>query len=92
VARQTKETGRKMSGHPRIAWDKRSIGRRNLTRAMIERATQRVGPLKKNLRMHHIGTKDQRGKQPLHWRKKITTDCIRKWSPRDKLFWEAEEH
>jgi hypothetical protein len=48
VARQTKETGRKIPGRPRIAWRKKSVGRRNRIAAMIERATQRVGPLKKN--------------------------------------------
>jgi hypothetical protein len=48
VARQTKETGKKMSGRPRIAWRKKSVGRRNRIAAMIERATQRLWPLKKN--------------------------------------------
>jgi hypothetical protein len=40
VARQIKENDRKVPGHPRIAWHKRSVIRRNCTRAMIERATQ----------------------------------------------------
>jgi hypothetical protein len=48
VARQTKETGRKMPGRPRIAWRKKSVCRRNRIAAMIERATQRVWPLKKD--------------------------------------------
>jgi hypothetical protein len=48
VARQTKETGREMPGRPRIAWRKKSVGRRNRIEAMIERATQRVWPLMKN--------------------------------------------
>jgi hypothetical protein len=87
VAWQTKETSRKMSGSPRVTWRKRSVSRRNHTRAMIERATQRVGPLKKKLRKHHKGTKDQRGKLPLHGRKKrITTDGNRKWRPGERAF------
>jgi hypothetical protein len=48
VARQTKETGRKMPGRPRIAWRKKSVGRRKRIVALIERETQRVWPLKKN--------------------------------------------
>jgi hypothetical protein len=48
VAWQTKETCRKMPGRPRIAWRKKSVGRRNRIAAMIEWATQRVWPLKKN--------------------------------------------
>jgi hypothetical protein len=48
VARQTKETDRKMPGRPRIAWCGKSVGRRNRIAAIIERATQRVGQLKKN--------------------------------------------
>jgi hypothetical protein len=46
VATQT-VTGKKMPGRPRIAWRKKSVGRRNRIAALIERATQRVWPLKK---------------------------------------------
>jgi hypothetical protein len=81
---QTMETVRKMPSCPRIAWCKRSVGRRNHTRAMIEPATQRVGPLK-DLWMHHRGTKERHGKQLLHGRKKGTTmDGIHKWSLREQ--------
>jgi hypothetical protein len=48
VARQIKEKDREVPGRPRIAWRKKSVGRRNCTMAMIERATQIVWPLKKN--------------------------------------------
>jgi hypothetical protein len=37
-----------MPSRPRIAWRRKSVGRRNRIAAIIERATQRVGPLKKN--------------------------------------------
>jgi hypothetical protein len=56
-ARQLKESNKKVPGRPRIAWRKRSVIRRNCTRAMIERATQKIGPLKKNLQTHQKGTK-----------------------------------
>jgi hypothetical protein len=69
-----------------VARQKETVVGRNCTMAVIERATQRVGLLKKNLQMHHKGTKDRRGKRPLHGRKKrTTTDGIQKWSPGDPL-------
>jgi hypothetical protein len=64
---------------------------RNRTRAMIERATQRVGPFKKNLRTHQKVTKDRRNKGLLHGRKKrTTTDGIQKWSPGERALLESE--
>jgi hypothetical protein len=82
AARQIRENDKKVPGRPRIALRKRSIVRRNCTRAMIERATQRVWPLKKNFGTHQKETKGQRGKRPLHGRKKrTTTDGIQKWIP-----------
>jgi hypothetical protein len=91
AARQIRENDRKVPGRRRIAWRKRSVVRRNCTRAMIERATQRVGPLKKNLRTHQKGTKGQRGKRPLHGGKKRTTmDGIQKWSPGERALLGSE--
>jgi hypothetical protein len=57
------------------ARQKENVVGRNGTMSMIERATQRVGPLKKNLRNHQKGTKDRHGTK-----KRTTTDGIRKWS------------
>jgi hypothetical protein len=36
TSRKPKETGRKMSGHPRIARHKRSVGKRNCTKTKYE--------------------------------------------------------
>jgi hypothetical protein len=38
-----------------VAWLRRGVVREDCTSAKDERATQRVGPLRKNLRMHHEG-------------------------------------
>jgi hypothetical protein len=91
VARQIKEKDRKVPGRPRITWRKRIVVRRNCTMTVIELATQRVGPLKNNLRTQHKGTKDPGGKRPLHGRKKrTTTDGIRKWNPGERALLGSE--
>jgi hypothetical protein len=59
-----------------VAWLRRGVARKDCTRAKGEQATQRVGPFRKNLWMHHQakwGTKDLGGKQPPYMRKKRTT-------------------
>jgi hypothetical protein len=60
--------------------------RKDCTRAKIEQVTQRVGPLRKNLRTHHerkSGTKDLGGKWLLYVRKqRATTISIGGWSSR----------
>jgi hypothetical protein len=38
-----------------VAWLRRGVFRKDCTRAKDEQATQRVGPLRKNLRIHHEG-------------------------------------
>jgi hypothetical protein len=66
------------------AWFRRNVIRKDGTRAKVERATQRVGPFRKNLWTHHerkIGRKDLGGKRLLYVRKKRTTAIsIRGWS------------
>jgi hypothetical protein len=55
-----------------VAWLWRGV-RKGCTRAKVKQATQRVGPLRKNLWMHHegkSGTKDLGGKWLLYTRKK----------------------
>jgi hypothetical protein len=50
-----------------VTWLRRRVVRKYCTRAKVERATQRVGPFRKDLRMHHegkCGTKDLGGKRP----------------------------
>jgi hypothetical protein len=50
--------------------------------AVIERATQRVGLFRKNLRTYHEGkggTKDRGGKRPLYVRKKRQTVNYIEW-------------
>jgi hypothetical protein len=42
VARQTKETGRKIPGRPRMDWRKRSVGRRNYIRTTYEDSIRSV--------------------------------------------------
>jgi hypothetical protein len=62
----------KMTRHARVAWRRENFVRKDCTRAKDERATQGVGPLRKNLRMHHegkCGTKDLCGGQSLYLRK-----------------------
>jgi hypothetical protein len=60
--------------------------RKNCTTAKVERATQRVRPLRKNLQTHHeekIGNKDLGGKRPLCLRKKRAKEIgIGGWSSR----------
>jgi hypothetical protein len=77
---------RKMFRHATVTWRKRHIIRNNQTRTKIERATQRVGLLTKNLGMHHEGkrgTKHLGGRRPLYTTKKRTTAIdIRGWSSR----------
>jgi hypothetical protein len=90
AARQIRENNKKVPGHPRIAWRKRSVVRRNCTRAMIEQATQKIGPLKKNLQTHQKGTKGQRCKRALHGRKRTTTDGIQKWSTGERALLGSE--
>jgi hypothetical protein len=69
-----------------VSWLRRGVVRTNCTRAKVERATQRVRPLRKNLRTHHkgkSGKKDLDGKQPLYVRKKrAITIGIGEWSSR----------
>jgi hypothetical protein len=53
------------------------------TRTKVERATQTVGPLKKNLWMHHDGrrTKELSSKLLLYLRKKrVTTISVGDWN------------
>jgi hypothetical protein len=91
VARQIKKNDTKVPGRPRITWPKRGVVRRNCTMAVIEWATQRVGPPKNNLRMHHKGTKDRGGNRPLHGRKKrTTTDGTWKWNPGERALLGSE--
>jgi hypothetical protein len=70
----------------KVARQKEEFVRRNRTRVMRERTTQRVRPLRKNLRTHHKGkrgTKDLGAKWPLYVRKKRETVIdIRGWSSR----------
>jgi hypothetical protein len=77
-------TGIKMTCQWRVAWCKETFVRKDCTRAKDEWAAQRVGLLRKNLRMHHegkCGTKDLCGGQPLYLRKeRTTTNGIEGWS------------
>jgi hypothetical protein len=70
-----------------VARQKENFVGRYRTRAIVERATQSVGPLRKNLRAHHEGkreTKDLGRKRPLYERKKRTTVIgIGGWSSRE---------
>jgi hypothetical protein len=43
-----------------VAWVRQGVIRKDCTRAKVERATQRVGALRNNLRMHHEGKREQR--------------------------------
>jgi hypothetical protein len=67
-----------------LAWLRRGVVRKDCTRVTVEQATQRVGPLRKNLWIHHegkCGTKDLGGKRPPYLRKKrTTTNGIEGWS------------
>jgi hypothetical protein len=42
--------GRRMTRCARVAWRKKGVVRKDWTRSKVERTTQRVGPLRKNLR------------------------------------------
>jgi hypothetical protein len=76
--------GINVTRHATVAWHRESFVRKDCTRAKDERVTQRVGPLRKNLRMHHegkCGTKDLCCGQPLYLRKEwTTTNGIGGWS------------
>jgi hypothetical protein len=68
--------GKKMIHRAGAEWLKRGVLRKECTRANVERGTQRVGPLRKNLRTHHEGkrgTKNVGDKRPLYVRKKRAT-------------------
>jgi hypothetical protein len=76
---------RKVSRHATVAWCKGIVVRKNWSRTKVERATRRVGPLRKNLRMHHEGkrgTKDLGSKQQLLYlrKKRATAIDIGEWS------------
>jgi hypothetical protein len=68
--------GRRMTRYAGVEWLRRGVIRKECTRAKVERATHRVGSLRKNLYTHHEGkrgTKDLSGKQQLCVRKKTAT-------------------
>jgi hypothetical protein len=57
-------------------WCKRGVVRKDWTRSKVEGATQRIGPLRKNLQMQHEGrrgTKDVGSKWLLYLKKKRAT-------------------
>jgi hypothetical protein len=67
---------RRMARCAGVAWLRRDFVRKDYTRAKVKRVTQRVGPLRKNLRTHHEGkraTKNLGGKRPLYLRKERAT-------------------
>jgi hypothetical protein len=64
--------GRRMARCAGVAWIRRGVVRKYCTWAKVERATHRVGPLKKNLEGKRE-TKDLGGKRPLYVRKKRAT-------------------
>jgi hypothetical protein len=78
--------GRRMTRCAGLAWLRRGVVRKDCTRANVERATRRLGPLRKNLRTHQegkYGTKYLGCKRPLYLRKKRTTAIgIGGWSSR----------
>jgi Zn-finger nucleic acid-binding protein len=61
--------GRRITRCAGVAWLRRGDLRKDCTRAKVERAIRRVGPLRKNLRTHH----DLGSKRPLYVRKKRAT-------------------
>jgi hypothetical protein len=61
---------RKMSRHATVAWHKRHIVRKNWIRSKVERTTQIVGLLRKNLRSRQEGCKATKNLDP---KKKATT-------------------
>jgi hypothetical protein len=73
-----------MTCHVKVVWQKENFIGRNHTRAIVEQATQRVRPLRKNFLMHHErkrGTKDLGSKRLLYVRRKRATKInIRGWS------------
>jgi hypothetical protein len=71
VAWQTKETGRKMSGHPRIAWHKRSVSRRNCIRTKYEERIRRLRECADSSQRKN-GMADG-GRRPLYQKKKVPT-------------------
>jgi hypothetical protein len=65
-----------MTRHARVARSKEKFVRKDCTSDKDERVTQRVGPLRRNLRMHQerkCGTKDLCGGQPPYVRMEETT-------------------
>jgi hypothetical protein len=78
--------GRRRTRCAWVAWLRRGVARKDCTRAKLEGGTQRVRPLKKNLRTHHEGkrgTKDLGSKRSLYVRKKrATAISIWGWSSR----------
>jgi hypothetical protein len=77
-------TCRKVTCCAGVVWLKRSVIRKDRTRATDERATQRVGLLMKNLPTYHEvrrGTKDLGGKRHLYVRKmRATAIGIKGWT------------
>jgi hypothetical protein len=68
--------GMRTTRHAKLAWGKENFIRKDCTRKGDERATQRLGPLRKNLWTTHKGkgkTNYIGGKRPLNVRKKRTT-------------------
>jgi hypothetical protein len=68
--------GKMTTRHAGVARSKENFVRKDCTSAKDERVTQRVGPLRKNLRMHKeikCGTKDLHGGQPPYVRMEETT-------------------
>jgi hypothetical protein len=73
VTWQTKETGKKMSGHPRIAWHKRSVGRRNCIRSKYEERIQRLRERVWILHKGGTGIKNIGGRRLLCQKKTVPT-------------------
>jgi hypothetical protein len=76
--------GMRMTRRARLAWGKENFFRKDCTRKGDERATQRLGPLRKNLCTTHKGkgkTNYIGGRRPLDVRKKRETGIgIRGWT------------
>jgi hypothetical protein len=75
---------REMTHRANVARRKGNFVRNKWTKAKAERATQRVGPLRKEVRTHNAGrrgTKDLSGKRPLYLsKKKASTIGSGRWS------------
>jgi hypothetical protein len=72
--------GRGMTRCAGVAWLRRGVVRKDCTRGKVERATQRVGPLRNNLQTHHegkSGTKDLGSKRWLYvWEPPIVNQAL----------------